>query len=547
MDMSGLPQLAEWQRPASGYICATQVVYEYQGEMWRRDCGTCPRCVARKKRDTTGRAAAEAVDSAEVMVWTLTYRDGNPGAVDFVTKDRQDFLKRLRQHLWREARQKVGAPKRYRGASEHVRLWYEGQKGRCSEAERLTRWQGKIWEVCPRVRYMGCGERGKRNTKRCHWHLCLFLTKPSGFVSTPKQPNGKPGRENHDLWPWGFVNIDVMPEEMSRKVKAVRYAVKYLDKARSPKIDGMRRGDKAEAKFFRSNRPGLGHAFLIEEAQRYAKAGLPIRGQYRVPGVIMSRQAYKPIRNRMGQVVGQRVLDRHAVHQLSGRMRGHFIEAYHAEWERLRPDIPVPMTEWLMRYSEYAIQGTGDIKAKLFDKPRAPVEPPQKIPPRRACRPVVIPVWGAGRYRGQVRGMVQLDWDGEATWTDTEGTEWPIPGPVAETIPDLTDKQAAFLDAKLSAARGPGWISERQRRQMIHDRGIRLTDSMRAWAKRGPNPMPPHLPPQEPVTAMLRKLNMMGYGHVPGTVAKSLKDGRDAPAFISRGSLARKPLKDREC
>lgn len=507
-----------WDHKLSGYVCPQQVIYEYQGEVWRRDCGHCARCVARKKRDVAGRAGAEALTAQEVCVWTLTYRDGNAGAVDFVTKDRQAFIMRLRDWLRRNARRQVGAPKRNpKGAAAHVAAY----------------WKYRTEEVLPKVRYLGCGERGKRSTRRCHWHLVFFFSKPSGLRSTPEERPGKPGRENHDLWPWGFVNIDVLPHDMSAKMRAVRYCVKYTSKSMSPKIDGLRRGDKAEAKFFRSNATPLGYEFLVDEARRYAEAGLPISGKYRVPGVRHSRTR-KP------------GADTHTVHQLTGRMRDHFIEAYHAEWERLRPDRPVPMTPWLLRYSEYAVQGTGDVKVRPRRKQFAPVEPPLKIPPRVGCRELAMPIFGAGPYRGQDRGLVLLDRNGEAVWCDPDGTEWPIPGRVSDVVSGLTAKQAAYLEARIYAARGPGWISERERRQMIHERGRRLTDSMRAWAKPGVNPMPPHLPSVEPLTAMMRKLYLNGYAHVPGTVVKDGRGGVKEPAFISRGAYARKPVKDRE-
>ena len=112
----------EFMQTRTGYVCDVPVAYDAQGEMWIRDCGHCPRCVARKKRDVAGRCAAEAYTSAEVVVWTLTCKPGEPGALEFVTEDRQRFLKRVRDWLVREARRKVGAPKRSpKGAAAHVR------------------------------------------------------------------------------------------------------------------------------------------------------------------------------------------------------------------------------------------------------------------------------------------------------------------------------------------------------------------------------------------------------------------------------------------
>lgn len=519
-----------WDRQASGYSCPVPVFYEHQGEVWKRDCGHCARCVAKKKRDTAGRAAAEAFTAAEVVVWTLTYAPGHPGAVDFVTEDRQKWTKAVRDWLFRQARRQVGAPKRWpKVNAEHVRAY----------------WKARIAEVLPRTRYLGCGERGKRNTKRCHWHVVLMFSAASGFKSTARQKDGKPGREHHSLWPFGWVNIDVLPVEMSAKMKAVRYACKYVDKARTPKVEGVRRPEKAEAKFFRSNATPLGFDYLTEEARRTARAGLPTSGKYRVPGVWFSAKR-DLARGRDGRVQrGAMRHDRLVEHQVTGRMRDHFIAAYREEWERLRPDRPVPMTPWMMRYDGDAVLDCGPVRraAARGWRPRGEGCAPIPEPSFGHQAWLVIRRWGSGRRRGEEVGLIDVHPDGEADFLDAEGTAHPIGRDgLRKLVPDLSLAQHDYIEGELARLRGPGWLSAQERRAAIHDRAMKQAEAISRWAKRGPNPMPPHLPPMEPVTAMLRQLGMLGLGHVPGRVVKDRNAGVKEPAFIQGRQRLKRPV-----
>jgi hypothetical protein len=536
-----------WDRKASGYKCPVPVIYEFQGEVWQRDCGQCPRCLAAKKKDTSGRAAAEAATSAEVAIWTLTYgtlkdfpddctpwvQEVDPekvaGAKDFIVKHRQDFMKRLRASLWEKSRVEMGAPRkpgrrpkrgRYVIPDEHVRAYWD-------QSGIKEMWRQKISDATPKVRFIGCGERGEKNTKRVHWHICLFLSKPSGWRPTPWEapsrrfPKGRRGHEHHALWPFGWVCIDVLPSapvykiergrqiievpqaEMSAKMRAIRYCSAYIDKAKVPKIDGLRRPDKAQARFFRSNATPLGFEFLTDLAREHARQALPIKGQYRVPGVVYSKTGAM------------------TVHRLTGRMRDHFIDAYREEWQRLRPDSPVPMTKWMLRYDSEADleMGFGRQTAAIDWKPRGMVGSTIREETYHSAAWIPLRRWG-GTDKGKDLGVIDIHPDGEAEFVDAEGVEHPIERDLREVLPDVSEAQHAFIEGELKRHRGEGWISKRQRRQMVHDLGIARTDAMARWAKLGPNPMPPHLPPIEPVTAMFRKLAMNGYGHVAGRVVR---------------------------
>lgn len=619
----------EFDRTASGYKCPSPVIYEHQGEVWRRDCGHCLRCVAAKKKDTAGRAAAEAIMSAEIAVWTLSYADPieptakmtpehremvsrvredlrrkarkklnapksfdvlsldevrtwreridaeagiggrHPGSSDFQTKDRQDFLKRVRDYFWQKARREVGAPRCLHKVTQVGKSYFHHQ-----DAHVKAYWLHRINEAVVKVRYLGCGERGEKRTKRVHWHIILFLSHPSGWRSTPpeppsaRHPKGRRGHEIHPLWSDGFVTIDVLPSEnvyrtenhrqiidvpkaeMSAKMKAVRYCTAYLHKTKVPKIDGLRRAEKAEAKFFRSNATPLGYEFLTDLARQYAQSGLPINGTYRVPGVVYSRPKAKRVNDIAGRKIGERSSSL-TVHRLTGRMRDHFIAAYREEWNRTRPDRPIPMTPWIMRYDSEADQeiGFGRRQGEAF-KPRgrtAAIIP--KIPDQTFGHAAWIRVqrW-AGPKKGEEVGVIDIHPDGEADFLDADGVAHPIENDLRDVVPDLSDAQHRFLASELARHRGPGWISQRVRRRLEHEIGTAQVDAMRGWAKRGLNPMPPHLPPMEPVTGMFRKLSMIGYGGVAGVVScEAIQGGTRAPAFIADGKLRlRKPVHSRE-
>lgn len=515
----------ETSRLASGYLCPVPVSYAFQGEMWRRDCGNCPRCVARKKRDTAGRAAAEAHEAAEVVVWTLTYRDGNPGALDFVTPDRQKFLKRIRDWLYRRARREVGAPKRIPKA----------------DLEQRAYWKARIAEVLTKVRYLGVGERGKRNTMRCHWHIVLMFSKPSGFRSTPREapsgkyPKGRPGHEHHDLWPFGWVNIDVLPVEMSARMRALRYCCKYLDKTLVPKIDGLRRGDKSEAKFFRSSATPLGYDYLIKQAKYQARQALPCKGMYFVPGVVFSRPSMRPVRAKDGRVIGHRINDLVA-HKVTGRMRDHFIKAYRDEWLAYHPHVDVPASAWMLQFDSEADLDLGLGRRVLSPgwKPRGKTMTP--IPSERwdCAGTILLHKWGTGRVRVDL-GLIDIHPDGEADWVDPEGTEWPIIGPgLRDLLPDLPNVQHEHIERQLAKHRGPDWLSRRERRQAVRDLAMARFDAISTWAKRGPNPNPAHLPPDEPVTAMYRRQRMYGRGYMPGVVVKHILDPIESEPHVRR-------------
>lgn len=544
LDFSKLPS---WMRKASGYNCTAPVNYEYESEMFTRYCGHCARCVARKKRDVAGRCAAEAYTAAEVVVWTLTYgtlepfpRDGRPwvqdvsddavlGAADFITKHRQDFLKRVRQALFRKARRQVGAPKVIPTCRPRIDKWGEVHAPQQAMHVRAY-WLHKIAQVMPVIKLMGCGERGSKRTKRCHWHVVLFMSKVSGFISTPPDPKtGKPGRENHDLWPHGYVNIDVLDRDIEPKMKAVRYAVKYLSKSKAPSRAGKLRGEKPEAKFFRSLSRPLGWQYITDLARDYARQGVPIHGQYQVPGVRFSKRPFALVK-----------------HTVLGRMRDHYIEAFRDEWEKLRPHVAIPRTEFMMRHDP---DDCFDTDRGYHEKPkkRDAVPPPPPVTIAKRDRSGLKPIF----VRGVFAGMVQLLYSGFCQFQAPDGTLHPVPHGNVRDLVNMDHASHCHVEAWIAETRGSDWVEYRERRLRKAQRHISRVDATRQWAKRAPSVEPPHVrDAKQPITGVYRKLMINGNGHVPGTVVYD-PDSKPDPetgkklGFIRPVTVLKKPIRMR--
>lgn len=368
----------------TGYRCPKPYRYEFQAQMYQRDCGKCARCLAAKKRDIAARAAAEAVTSDEVVFLTATYRPGEDGAFKWIVKDRQDFLKRLRSRLVRDAIKAVGAPYRRRGAvREH--------------------WAPIIAAATKRVRYFGMGEVGEKSTKRNHWHFLLFLTggdkaKPS-FQSTP--PNAKGDRnEIIDEWPHGHVRIDVLPKDESEVVKAIRYCVMYLHKAKE--MGGAAGFQRAASVPFRSLKPAIGSAYLEDWGRYVAKAGLPLPSWFKVPGVSYSRGV------RAGQAVKN---------YISGVARQTVIRAYREEWERLFPGRDLPDSQFRKMFDDdYCEPQRNPARRRPLGVRRAgrEVQPLRPLPDGMAG-------WLLIRRDGQDIGIVRTLRAGVALWCPDAG------------------------------------------------------------------------------------------------------------------------------
>lgn len=513
-----LPKLPDWMQRKTGFVCENPVHYNFQSEMFTRACGRCLRCQARDKRDLSGRAAAEAAVAADVVCFTLTYGRGHEGAQNFVTADRQNFLKRLRAWLHDEARRAVGAPKRMpKRNAHHVRAF----------------WKHKIAAVLPKIRYLGCGERGKQNTKRCHWHVVIFGSRPLGLTATPRDDKGELVRQKHPLWQLGFCTVDVLPVHgVETRMKAVRYCIKYLTKSKAVTIRQRRAGVPEEAKFFYSTATPLGFEYLTDHARRVAQAGLPLTGKYRVPGVTNSRRGWRP------ETSGYTPAPRASEFQPRGRMRDHYIAAYRAEWETIHGEKPIPATEWIVRHDpDWAfpwatVCDSGRVVPIGSGSAAAAVQ-------TAAARPGLLVVHDRN---GAALGVVKVASSGAAYYRPVVGFDEPVRNGGLRDVAGFSEAQHVAIEQWIADARGPGWRDPRELRREHGDRLRRQKAALLPVANDSPNLNAdyPHLPPLQAVTALRRKLMLFGDGYMPGRAVRDVRDGIGAPLTISVGARLRK-------
>jgi len=511
-------------RAASGFTCGTPVNYEFESEVFKRPCGFCPRCLARKKRDVSGRAAAEAYTSAECIFFTLTYSNEHGGHADFVTKDRQLFLKRLRAWLRDKTRRDLGVPRFYPVMADHVRAW----------------WKHQVSELEPKIKFVGCGERGSKGSERCHWHILCFASRKTGLIATKRLPNGSPVLETHALWDKGWCTVEVLPDEMSAKMKAVRYVTKYITKARVVSLKERAAGVMCEAKFFRSTRPALGREYLMAVARETAQAGLLLKGEYRVPGVSNTFRG-GPVRP--------------SVFMVEGTMRGYFIAAYRDEWERLRPHVPMRASdwqlmhdgEWVEDFSEKSDPASGGKKRFRLFPPRSGCE---VISPVLKTVPPYVPVVPGSCLvrdrRGSVLGLVVIDETGFAIFDPSDGPSVAVGARGVRDLPGMTEVNARGVDEWISERRGSDWVSPDARHQAERELFAARQAAILRFAKDGANIHSGEswLPEERGVTALRRKLRLAGESYFPGSVVIDDPNGapyvRGAPRLL-RPVHKRKP------
>lgn len=522
------------------YACSAPFEFDHQGEIYSRRCGWCAGCIATKKRDLSGRAAAEAAVSSELWVFTLTYRDvpaqhpsdGRPwvgertvpaGAKAFSTRDRQIFLKRVRREIERDAERQVGAPARWRRSPE------------------AGEWRKRIAERIARVRYFGVGEKGDRND-RCHFHIALFIDKP-GFSgagrlvqASPKKANGRMFGDDHPWWSHGMTTIDIIRREdgVDRMMKAVYYITSYLHKTKQPARAEKVRGAEREACFFRSTATPLGHDFLIEDAKAYARAGLPLQGVYRVRGARASGGRFELTRFR-----------------LSGAMARRAVLGYQEEWERLRPGTEWPETDFIRRHdpalNRWSSQG-GDFEALLLVTQHYV----QSVAVARASyhaeflqdhgdRKRRLAVWQGGRLAGFVcmlpSGFTTFEWSEEGR-PDSPVCEYDLRHLLA-----LPEEAHARISDWIRRGRGSSWTDQREARLARREAAERQTAAIARVFKRGPNARPSWAPGKDGLTGVFRKLAMNGVGHMEGVVVYDAFDDDGNRVGVQRQrSWPRKPL-----
>lgn len=525
------PSVVPNNRP-TGYKCAHPFEYEFEGNVRMRPCGSpfCKFCNARTKRDYAGRAAAEAYTSAECVALTLTYREGEKGAREFVTQDRSDAVKRIRQSMVRRGAELAGVSAHY----ERIR----------DPVER-ARVKALIDLHAPKVKYIGAGERGAKSTMRCHWHLVLFFDRArSGLVSTPRQADGKPGREHVSWWPHGWVNIDVLPGDIESKMRAARYCIKYMDKSRgidpatahgpgmpeyeaerrrrerespwardargtmpafAPEAERRRRRVDADARFFYSQGEALGTEYLRRRAVDHAKAGLPLSPYFEVPGVRFAR--------------GRGDLVKHFVF---GRSRAHYVEAFEEAWAEFQPGQPVPMNEFLRRHGAFEARKAKDGASLLFKRGERPVpKPPLAVIDWKVDRSGMIDVTSGGRRLG----IVVLSKTGFATFERAaDGRVLKLPGGSLRDLVDMDEAAHRAVEDRIAELRGPGWMSKREWKLAKAAKRLAQRDAILGFSKRHPKAVEAHRAGKEPVAGLQRKLILNGNAHEVGEAGALVLD-----------------------
>jgi len=505
-------------RQPSGYVCPAPFFYEARGEVCSRSCGKCKRCLAASERDLAARAAAEAVTSDQVIFFTLTYADGEPGAFQWLSGDRRAFIRALRDQFHEQARQFVGAPVRY---------------GKKCDLEGIP-WKDRIAAVRRRVRFFGCGEAGSHGTRRNHYHtLCFVSASPVPFEwqSTPRQKNGKEGREHISIWRHGFVNVQVLPHLQSARVKAARYCAKYLKKTSGLTDSGG--FVRPSAVFYRSTKPALGTDYLHRRAGEIAEAGLPLPSFFEVPGVSYSRgvRAGQPTKN-----------------YLSGVARREWIEGYKAAWlAKHGPDKRLPHSDFIARFDPDYIapymenrDWQASAKRALNKAARdrtAGALPRKTVPPARTDMAAFLHVSVAG----ETLGLVEMLPNGVFIWQPSFGLNvvvekagfaaiMPDNPDVCEKVDSWIERRRAPVDPRspTEVARGvpfkaEPWLSPRDRFELYEDIRTERVAALLRFAKAKPRKAKANEPEMIPLLGLERRLRMASICY--GTKTREAKYG----------------------
>lgn len=245
-------------------------------------CRKCDACRAEFKRMWIGRLMAEHASAVEMWFTTFTYAGGYENAEAYVLqrKHLNILFQKLRNHGYKFKPLSVGE-------------------------------------------YGGEGERA-------HWHILFYW-----YTEPPKVNMGEFMWWNYETattsgsyWPHGKVQLEY-PRSASA---ASAYCLKYLDKPLE------KRG-----KFSFGKRPAIGERYLLEFAERKARAGVMLfpRKQpiYQIPGNIKDK----------GPTAGQHYdywLDTKSV--VFARM----IERYAKTWRETRPGKLIPACRYLMQWAE---------------------------------------------------------------------------------------------------------------------------------------------------------------------------------------------------
>lgn len=222
----------------------------------QKPCGSCWRCLKRRKDDFTGRCLAEAATSDWTLTVTLTYAPRDDLAEKVIHPEHfQKFVRAMRRR---------GHKIRYFVAGEY------GKERQRAHFHAIIFGMGKVPEWTIKPAGSGSGGRSYPGELQGLQKLraqAIAAGKMLGNYVMPTWPNEK--NFHDDLWPHGHMYV-----EWGASRKSAGYVTKYLLEE-----------DKHNCWFSMSKKPALGHDWFQKLAERNVKLGvLPSSFEYSPPG-----------------------------------------------------------------------------------------------------------------------------------------------------------------------------------------------------------------------------------------------------------------------
>lgn len=195
-------------------IAWSEKTWDKQYASFKLPCGQCLECRLEYARQWSIRCVHESKMHPENAFITLTYRDEDIGDSKLHYEDFQEFIKRLRDHIFRETTEK------YFGKGYWSKLSQEEKKAHLNQEKQ-------IYERS-RIGFFVTGEYGGE-TKRPHWHAIIFNWYPPDAIH--KWTNERGDRLHTSeitdrLWGKGYTQTGSVTFESAGY--CARYAAKKL-------------------------------------------------------------------------------------------------------------------------------------------------------------------------------------------------------------------------------------------------------------------------------------------------------------------------------
>lgn len=202
-----------------------------------------------------------------------------------------------------------------------------------------------------RVRYFVAGEYGSKKS-RAHWHIVLFFhgaTLPEitddwqdrdpNKLFFARWENDAHARRDWIHWEHGYIYAE------KPAYAAFRYILKYVQKGKD--------SDTEVNHYAMSKKPPLGDDYFWKLAHRYAVAGLaPQSFQYAFDGEFTPKGERRQF-------------------LLQGVSRTNFLRAYEMEWDRLRPNQPLPASPVLEEWADEQVREDPEWQEHQYHADRA--------------------------------------------------------------------------------------------------------------------------------------------------------------------------------